>query len=259
MFYSPSPQKKSRQIQNNADCPTAPTINRRNSMCPSANRFLDQNRRRIVGFTLIELLVVIAVIAVLAALAFPALSKMSTRSSQSKAASNFRQLAVAFTAYAADNDQKLPLLQTNHRWAYRQSSPNQIGSVLYNQMGLPAPTKDFQPVPLLAVPALKKWLSRYSPSDAYGGAHSVVYEITIAEGIKKIPFGSPGKQPETLKIYQIPNPAKTWAVYELGGTGDPNPYVNKKYTEPIHGDMRTVLFFDGHVEVIPSDAPKPIY
>ena len=241
--------------------PPHPNQNPMQTYAPTAlDRSRGHCRRRTAGFTLVELLVVIAIIAVLAALAFPTLSKMSAGSSLTKAVSNFRGLGGVIMTYAADNNQSLPLFQTNHRWGYRSSSPNQIGSVLYQQMGLPAPTKVFQPVPLLTVPALKKWLSKYSPSDSYGGAHSVVCEITMADGIPKYPFGSPSKQPTPLKIHQIPNPSKTWAVYELGGTGDPNPALKiNTYPEPIHGDKRTVLFFDGHVEVVPSSAPKPIY
>jgi prepilin-type N-terminal cleavage/methylation domain-containing protein/prepilin-type processing-associated H-X9-DG protein len=226
----------------------------------SGNRPVCSFRRGVSGFTLVELLVVIAIIALLAALAFPTLSKMSARSSQSKAASNFRGLGAAIMTYAAENDQKLPGLQANHRCAYRVSSPNQIGSVLYQQMGLPAPAKDFRPVPLLRVPALGRWLLKYQKGDPNQAAHTVAYEVTMPDGTKKQPFGWPQSGTPSLKVHQIPNPSKTWAVYELGGTGDPNPFVNlKSFPEPIHGDKRTVLFFDGHVEVVPSSAPKPTY
>lgn len=226
-------------------------------LSPKVSRFHSAGHIR--GFTLIELLVVIAIIALLAALAFPLISKMQNNGSQSKAAANFRQLGAALTMYAAENNQSLPGFQANHRCAYRQNTPNQIGSVLYQQMGLPAPTKEFRLVPLLQVPALKKWLMKYANGDLYGGAYTVTYELTMPDGTKRQPFGWPASNTPSMKVHQIPNPSKTWAVYELGGTGDPNPYVNKKYTEPIHGDKRTVLFFDGHVEVVPSSAPKPIY
>lgn len=226
----------------------------------SSKRTQDSRRRNIAGFTLIELLAVIAVIAVLAALAFTTLSRMSTQSSQAKAVSNFRGLGAAIMTYAAENNQSLPGLQANHRCAYRTSSPDQIGSVLYQQMGLPAPTKVFQPVPLLTVPALKKWLMKYANGDLNGGAYTVTYQIEMPDGTKRQPFGWPKSKTPSMKMHQIPNPAKTWALYELGGPGDPNPFLKaKNFPEPIHGDKRTVLFFDGHVEVVPSSAPKPIY
>jgi prepilin-type processing-associated H-X9-DG protein len=125
-------------------------------------------------------------------------------------------------------------------------------------MGLPKPTSVFKPVPLLVVPAMRKWILKYGKGDAYAGFHSVASTITVPGGTDN-PFGNNGSPP-SMKVHQIPNPSKTWAVYELGGTGDPNTALKlKDHPEPVHGDTRTVLFFDGHVEVIPSDAPKPIY
>jgi prepilin-type N-terminal cleavage/methylation domain-containing protein/prepilin-type processing-associated H-X9-DG protein len=211
------------------------------------------------GFTLIELLTVIAIIAVLAALAFPFISKMQNSGSQSKAAANFRQLGAALTMYAADNNQSLPRLQTSHRWVYRNNTANQIGRELWSQLGLPAPINDvWQPVTVLMSPALKKWLLKYSPTDPNGGAHAAVWKVTLEDG-SRYPFGSGNGTGVNapMKMHAVPNPSKTWAIYERGGTGDP--YTLLTFPEPIHGSTRAVLFFDGHVEVIPSDAPKPIY
>jgi len=60
------------------------------------------------AFTLIELLVVIAVIAVLASLMLPAMSRARESARKQLCASNLRQLYMAWTYYATDNDGYLP-------------------------------------------------------------------------------------------------------------------------------------------------------
>jgi prepilin-type N-terminal cleavage/methylation domain-containing protein/prepilin-type processing-associated H-X9-DG protein len=215
-------------------------------------------RRHAAGFTLVELLVVIAVIAVLAALAFPALNNMSTRSSQSKAAANFRQLGAVITSYAADNEQKLPgPLYSGQRSGYTISLGQGIGYVLWRYMGIPAPVSNFQAVPLLTVPALKKW--RYADGDPYPGAYAVNQSVTMSDGETKQPFGVVGSTSSTLKLFVVPKPSTTWAIWERGGAGDPISGNRRSYLEPIHGSKRTVLFFDGHVEVVPSASPAPTF
>jgi prepilin-type N-terminal cleavage/methylation domain-containing protein len=68
------------------------------------------------AFSLIELLVVMAVIAVLAGLLLPSLSTAESRSEGVQCGNNLRQLGLAWTLYAADNEGHV---------AQNQSSPNE--------------------------------------------------------------------------------------------------------------------------------------
>ena len=60
--------------------------------------------RNRAGFTLIELLVVIAIIAILAAMIFPALASAKATAKQAQCTNNQKQLALAWTTYAASAD-----------------------------------------------------------------------------------------------------------------------------------------------------------
>jgi len=65
--------------------------------------------RRHPAFTLIELLVVIAIIGILAAMLLPALSKARQAGKRASCLSNVKQIIMACTMYANDNDEHLPI------------------------------------------------------------------------------------------------------------------------------------------------------
>jgi len=67
-----------------------------------------ESSRPQVGFTLIELLVVIAIIGLLAGLLVPSLSRAQQKGQGIQCLNNLRQLGLAWTMYADDNEGRVP-------------------------------------------------------------------------------------------------------------------------------------------------------
>ena len=90
-----------------------------------------QQLRRQRGFTLVELLVTIGVIAILASLLFPALSAAKAKANRIKCMNNLRQVNLALTMYAGDNDGQIPpRRRTPNTWVDRLLPYYKVPAVL---------------------------------------------------------------------------------------------------------------------------------
>jgi len=105
-------------------------------------------KKEATGFTLIELLVVIAIIGVLASLLLPALSASRSNARMAQCASNIRQLYLANSLYADDNDERYVAAASDifdgfggkMRWHGARATSNQRSS--FDQPGPLAPYMD---------------------------------------------------------------------------------------------------------------------
>jgi prepilin-type N-terminal cleavage/methylation domain-containing protein len=83
-------------------------------------------RRAALGFTLVELLVVIAIIAILASLLLAALGSAKESARSVACMNNLRQLGMAASVYAVDNDDNYP---TFRKWLYTRVGDMTTGTL----------------------------------------------------------------------------------------------------------------------------------
>ena len=193
------------------------------------------------GFTLIELLVVIAVIALLAAVLFPVFGKVRENARRTACISNLKQIGLALTQYAGDNDEALP------PGAY--PGPN-ISTITWRQ---------------LIFPYVKSVSVFTCPSNPYNDVFNAVDNqmLFVSYGANDSVLSSGNR---TTLLNDVQNPAAIFLVGETDSSGyklnnPPNPPLNDPscgmcdfQTAGSHTDLfaghltrSNWLFADGHV------------
>jgi prepilin-type N-terminal cleavage/methylation domain-containing protein/prepilin-type processing-associated H-X9-DG protein len=238
----------------------------------SSTRLPPRKRDRVAGraeaFTLMEILVVVAIIAVLAVLAMPSISRMLVSGQIAKSTSNLKQLSAGVGLYVAENNGNYPLAQAfSASTAPEMTASDRANTAWYEGLGR------------LLYPEIRKRLPNGVPwtlgdprnPDGYKGT---VFRSPALEPDASIRIASYGYN-EVLTARAKPsrrfnlifkpsttgliadNSGKTHSLTPAYATGRLNPRYGA--SAPHAGDGKaTVLFLDGHVEVLDAKTCEEI-
>jgi prepilin-type N-terminal cleavage/methylation domain-containing protein/prepilin-type processing-associated H-X9-DG protein len=185
------------------------------------------NARR--GFTLIEMLAVIAIIAILAGMLLPGLSKAKSRAVEGACVGNMRQIGIALTLYADENNGRLPTASELPAESINSNRWPALTVVLASQLGYRATNQPANSV-------------FKCPSDKLGGTNFYYFKTeSLSYGWNEQANNDPIINPKYWGTRLDPSKAPVLSDFRNWHTGravDTNGFVGGQ----------NFLFADGHVE-----------
>lgn len=203
-------------------------------------------RRESTGFTLIELLVVISIISLLIGILLPALGAARKTARAAQCQSNLRQLGIALSTYANDNDDR-----HIHAWPENLLPwPRRLTFQGY----IPDGPRGNQPVSMYICPS-----EQQEHIFNYRGTH---YGTNVMMDRSRLNVSVATVDPARLD--KVTLPTKTvWAGdgADVVGTGQPLAEIHGRLWQARpnmdrHEDTWNTLFVDSHVERVEDDFPE---
>jgi prepilin-type N-terminal cleavage/methylation domain-containing protein len=205
------------------------------------------------AFTLIELLVVIAIIAILAAMLLPALSKAKLKATMASCLNNQKQLALAWTMYADDNNDVM-------------LGPGYNGAGIYK----PTDIRDGTPTSIaeqLTIDQIRTTSPLWRYANSAGTYHcpgDLRYRnLTVGTGWAYVSYsradgmsgGGWRDQVPFRKLGQVGSPSKSMVFIEEADPRGHNSGTwvmeSTRWVDPFavfHGAVSSLSFADGHAE-----------
>jgi prepilin-type N-terminal cleavage/methylation domain-containing protein len=235
------------------------------------------------GFTLIELLVVIAIVAILTAILIPALHIARQQAGSSVCLMNEKQLVLAWTMYAENNDYILcgPMTSNpgspRHDWVglprdLESNAPKTSGFTAEEEIrGIEAGTlfPYFKNAKLMNCPTDKRsarapTYSGYSGDGGYR-TYSLPYHLNAPAAELTGRYGSAAGNDRLVRITELKNPGSTYVIVEENDNRDynmdawafdPYKFVLIDTIAVFHNNVTMFGYGDGHSEKKTWDDPR---
>ncbi|MBC2596141.1 DUF1559 domain-containing protein [Ruficoccus amylovorans] len=193
------------------------------------------------------MLTVIAIIGVIASILIPTISKIRATSQRTHCASNLRQIGIGINLYANEHEGVLPGgLNEGQNGLYKGESSGSLAAFI-------APYVDG--TLYKSGVSLKNELFVCPSWEALrvsGVCYAMNMRVPIDGGDTWIePFGRATGSKKPIRLYQISDPLPNVpAIYEVDRKNikaNGGPIGQSATWDPVHGNVRNVLYFDGSV------------